>query len=105
MNSLVGKYVIVAYNSTPHFMLEKAHQVVSEDTDSIEIEIGTRRSKYWKSAILGVYESEKDAAQVMSMNHEYLKLCAENREKEKEMRRTLQGFIKHFSLQSPSNVV
>lgn len=105
MSSLLGKYVIISYNSMPNFMLDKAYRVAAEDVDSIEIEMGARHSKYWKSAILGVYDCKEDADQVIGMNTEYLKLCAANREQEKEMRQTIQGFIKHFSLQSSNNEV
>ncbi|UQS94198.1 hypothetical protein ABNavy71_121 [Acinetobacter phage AB-Navy71] len=100
MSSLIGKYVIISYNSMPNFMLDKAYRVATEDVDSIEIEMGARHSKYWKSAILGIYDTKGDADLVIGMNADYLKLCAENREKEKDMRQTIQGFIKHFSLQS-----
>ncbi|QHB48278.1 hypothetical protein HYQ22_gp123 [Acinetobacter phage vB_AbaM_Kimel] len=105
MSSLVGKYVIIAYNSSPNFMLDKAYKVVDEADDSIDVQIGSRQSKYWKSAVLGVYDTIEDAAQVISMNHEYLKVCAANRERENAMRDTIRGFIKHFSLQTPDNVV
>lgn len=94
MSNLVGKFCLIAYNSSPHFMLDKIHRIKSDNGDTVTLESGTM---YRKEALLKISDDPKELGEIMSMNHKYLKVCAENREREKRMRIALETFITDFS--------